>query len=87
MASRAQFEMTMFSKLCCVPRRLDEHQKQLISSKTLALYEAALGSFVDWLLENKLNPSTTGEVDCLLVQFKNARMLPNTQVYLHDSLT
>ena len=68
--------MTVFSRLCCVPRRLDAHQKHLVSDKTLRLYETALNNFVDWLLREKFNPGTSDEVDCLLVQYKNTCMLP-----------
>ena len=66
----------MFNKLCCVTRCLDEHQKKLISEKTLTIYERALEYFVDYLNESCKNPATSTEIDCLLVAFKNNKMLP-----------
>ena len=68
--------MAAFGKLTCLPRRLDAHHKQLISAKTLGLYEDALAAFVNWLTEQKRNPATAGEIDCLLVEYKNMSMLP-----------
>ena len=72
--------MVNFSKLCCLPRRVDSHHIQNVRPQTLAAYEKALAGLVDFLLRENLNPESSGELDCLIVQYKNSRMLTRSQL-------
>jgi integrase len=67
--------MVNFSKLVCLPRRLDPDQARLVTDKTRKLYQTALDNFVEWLTKHSKNPASPGEIDCMFVEYKNQTML------------
>ena len=72
--------MVNFSKICCLPRRVDAHHEKLIKPATLKLYRDSLQAFVSWLETNNHNPTCAPEIDAFIVQFKNEKLITKAKL-------